>query len=245
MEPPREYLAAVVFISEILSPLRRLIYCYTFLMTHSYQQKYLYGTLLVIILICVGAYVLQKSNGEVYPTEPTPTVEITKFTDSQKRFSINVPDGARVITDKATMAMVGYMPSCNTDTAVACIVFASSTYPNSNFQNASISLNVSPLMTETLCLAQNHMEQKSDGLITISGVSFASFSAGDAAMSHQSSGIDYRTFKDNTCYEITTRVNTTTYEVYEEGSIQRFTDSQKIAIEQAIEKAVQSFTFLK
>src|ERR1035437_469517 len=168
----------------------------------------------------------------------------TRFADPGLRFTIDGPDAARFITDSVSMASVGYQPTCNPDTGIVCVYLPDSTFPKSNFNGAGVSVNTTTDSASS-CLATKNGEVASPTQKIIGTIPFASFTSSDAAMSHQSAGNDYRTFRNGTCYEITTRINTTTFEVYTKGSIAKFTDQERTTISLILEKIVSSFRFLK
>lgn len=201
-------------------------------------QKTLVGIVALALLALI--MILIKDSQKI--PETNPIAGWSNYTNDAYKLSSAYPAGAQLITDKTIMSTTGYFPTCNTDTALACIYFASSTYPNSNFNSAGISLNViSDKKSETDCYALNPYERSLGSDQVIRGVTFKTFVAGDAAMSHQSGGTDYRTFHNNTCFEITTRINTSTFEVYAEGSIVRFTDMERQELENTIKKIVETF----
>ncbi len=170
--------------------------------------------------------------------------EWTRFGDSGGRFTIDTPDIARVIADKASMSAVSYLPTCNPDTGIVCIYLPDTTFPKTNFNGAGVSVNVTSDNT-TSCLEMKNGEMASTSEKIIGSIPFVSYTASDAAMSHQSTGNDYRAFYNGTCYEITTRINTSTFEVYTDGSISRYTDQERTTTGLILEKIVSSFRFLK
>lgn len=203
-------------------------------------QKSFVGILVLVVLALI--FLAVKNPG----TNETSTLETgwKTYSNETHKLSISYPANTTLITDKTIMGTTGYFPTCNPDTSLACIYFASSTYPNSNFNSAGISVNtVLDKKTETDCYAMSPYERTLGPDTVINGITFKTFLAGDAAMSHQNAGADYRIFHNNTCYEITTRENTSTFEVYAEGSITRFTDTQKQELGNTIQKIVETFQF--
>lgn len=178
----------------------------------------------LIVLLCVFIFYVDKNDGWA------------TYKDSVRSFSVKYPQIAQVITDKDKMAAVGYLPTCDTETGIVCMYLPSEVYPKTNFSGAALSINLlKDKKTEDGCVAPKPGE-------TFLGKSFinqqlfnVSYVA-DAAMSHQSSGFDYRIFKNNFCYEITTRINTSSFEVWEKGSVNRFTDNEKEVIGDTLDK---------
>ena len=96
--------------------------------------------------------------------------------------------------------------------------------------------------TEQDCLATGG-NQQSVGPAVINGAEFQVFTDGDAAMSHRSEGFDYRAFRNGTCWQLTTRVNTTVFEVWAPGLITRFTDADQKLVEEMLGSVIKSFKF--
>lgn len=192
----------------------------------------------------MGAYFLVKSHVQA---PDTISQESYTYENSQYKFAIDYPKNAEVIIDKEKIASVGYLPTCNTDYGQVCLYFSNvKNYPGTNFSGASVSVNVrSDKKTDGECTAIDSQapEQLPSSSININGINFTKFTAGDAAMSHQSNGADYRTFHNNTCFEITTRINTTTFEVYQTGTINKFTDQNRSEIDGVLYNVVSSFRF--
>ncbi len=205
--------------------------------------------MLALILVVLGYGIFLLSNTEPQdlpvPSNPLPSGFVS-YTNNQYHFSLAYPQTGEVIVDKTEMANVGYLPTCDIENAIVCIFLPPSLYPTTNFQGAGVSVNIlSDTSTEASCVAPRSdlPEDPRAESVMLNDNAFTKYSAGDAAMSHQSMGADYRTFYNNTCYEITTRTNTTTFEVYEPGSIGLFTDTQKTEVGNILLQIVQSFEF--
>ncbi len=161
-------------------------------------------------------------------------------------FELFYPEEANILIDHTQMTSTGYNPTCDSTFGLICFFLPDTAYPESNFKGAGVSINLLPdKKTEADCLAPRAElpEQLPAQTTIINGVSFAKYLASDAAMSHQSSGDTFRTFHNNQCFEITTRINTTSFEVYELGTIDRFTDVQKTELKTTLDQVVQSFRF--
>lgn len=173
------------------------------------------------------------------------SMNITAMKYSNADFSINIPDGAQMLNNKEDISTSGYIPVCDPDTSILCLAFPGSTYPNSNFNGAAVSVNVIPAITvESTCLTMPQSGRDAGTtIVTINGTEYASATGGDAAMSHQSYGTNYRTFHDNKCYELTSLIYTTTFEVYEPGTIEEFTTEQESVITAKLNSIIQSFKF--
>ena len=184
------------------------------------------------------------SNGTHPWNTATNTMELSQaYDDTVHHFNILYPEIAQLIDDHTEMANSGYIPACDVENSAACIVLPSETYPNSNFSNAGVSINFLAATSSSDCIAQKQNEGNSLGIKVIGKIPFASFAVSDGAMSHQSTGINYRAYYNKTCVELTARINTTSYEVYAEGTITRFTDAQRRLIDGTLLHIVESFRF--
>lgn len=165
------------------------------------------------------------------------------YANPNRGFSIRYAEDMVFVADKEKIQLLGYIPLCDPETSLACIVYPESLLPGRNFQGGGVAVGIlSGRTSEAACLASEN-EMGAEAPVTIGGHSFAAFRYGDAAMSHQSSGENYRAFVNNRCYQISTRINTTTFEVYEAGTIQRFTDAERAMVAQKLQEVVASFKF--
>ena len=193
------------------------------------------GIVLIILILCIALF----SKKENTPID----ANAFRYKNTTNGLSFVYPKDSVLITNSEEMKATGYFPTCNNETGFACMYFASSTYPHSNFSSSGISFNtIKTAKSESECIAIGPYERERTADTDINGVVFATFNAGDAAMSHQSSGTDFRTFHNNTCYEITTRINTSTYEVYPEGSIVKFTEEDMLTLSIKLLTIIKSVT---
>lgn len=203
------------------------------------------ATIVLLVYVLWGVFSGQKTTMSEPSQDNNVKDELTEYSSSEYKFTIKYPQEATLITDKTQMQATGYMPMCDSEYAVACFIFdKDTTYTNSNFNGAGVFINIANDKTDEItCMSVDNMraEVGENRAININGKTFVVYNASDAAMSHQSNSRVYRTFYNSTCYEIVTRINTTTYEVYEEGSINKFTDDQKDELQNKINAIVASF----
>ncbi len=165
------------------------------------------------------------------------------YTNSQHDLMLEYPSRIVPLTDPEAMTAMGYIPACDPENAVVCFPIPQSEYPGTNFSNAAFSIRLRlDLKTEAACMTADNGEV-ANGQTTISETTFHVFAFGDAAMSHQLNGKNYRAFREGGCYELATRIATTTYEVYEEGTIRRFTDEDRAAVEAILDRMRSTFRF--
>lgn len=172
----------------------------------------------------------------------TSTLE-NSYENPNAGFSIRYGADMAFVADKEKIQQLAYVPLCDPETSLACIVYPETLLPGRNFQGGGVAVGIlSDRADETSCYARtNEMEEGAP--VTIDGRTFRSFRYSDAAMSHQVAGENYRTFTGGKCYQISTRIETTTYEVYEPGTIARFTDDERKTVEDALGAVVRSFRF--
>lgn len=211
--------------------------------------------------VVVGGLVLLTMNRQpaLPPAAPAPTVQpapapappgavppaaATKtFTDAKLGFSADFPDSVIPTEDKPDMALSGYMPVCDPDTAIVCFPYGKDQLPGRNFDGAAFSVHVLPTVTTAAkCEAAGNGEQ-ADGTASIGGVSFMKFKAGDAAMGHQLSGEKFRAFKDGTCFQLSTDIYTSTIENYPSGLLKPFTDDERASVQKILDAMLDSFRF--
>jgi hypothetical protein len=168
-------------------------------------------------------------------------VSVETYVDPHHLFTFQYPPDAKVITAQNQLGATGYLPVCDPQTSQVCAFFSSDKFPGSNFDGAGVSVNMLPdVKTAKACQAGLNGAQPVGNRI-INGVTFSAFSDGDAAMSHASVGNDYQTFVQGTCYQVTTRVFTTTFDVYPPGTIKEYTAAQDAQMKQVLDSIVASF----
>jgi hypothetical protein len=167
------------------------------------------------------------------------------YTNAKYGFTVSYPDTVTPTDDVQDMQLSGYIPVCDPDVAVACFPMGKAPYAGKNFENAAFAVHVrKALKTEASCESVvPDAGETADGNATIDGTAFRKFAMGDAAMGHQLAGENYRAFRGGTCYELATRIGTTTFENYEPGTIERFTDQDRADVERALEAMLTSFRF--
>ena len=181
---------------------------------------------------------------EPAPPAPEPPVSQTKtYTNAMLGFTVEYSDPVIPTEDKQDMAMSGYIPVCDPDTAVVCFPYGKDQLPGTNFEGSAFSVHLlTALGTEAKCDAAGNGEQ-ADGSATVGGISFRKFAFGDAAMGHQLSGENYRYFRNGDCFQLSTDVFTSTYENFPAGTITRFTDEDRAAVQHLLDAMLTSFRF--
>ena len=173
-----------------------------------------------------------------------PQFQKNVYKDPVYGFSIRYSEEAKPITDKDKIVLSGYIPVCDPDATLACFVFPSSTFPDSNFSSAGVGVAIlKEFKTEETCLARRETERSDEGFRAINEAKFKVYSYGEGAAGHHSNGLNYRGFHDDTCYQLSTRLNTTVFENYEPGTITRFDMGQENKLLEKMDEMIASFSF--
>jgi hypothetical protein len=176
------------------------------------------------------------------PSATRPTDSSATYRNAAYGFSLNAPIEANVLEyDKAK----AQSPACETDSPeaqmITCVHFPKSLYPNSNFLGAGVAITLVPNVNELQCLTPDTTAPSKK--ITHEPT-FTAWPHAEGAMSHRVSGTTYAAFANNTCYHVNTRIYSSVYEVYAEGTITEFTTAQRTDIENILEIVAMSFGFI-
>ncbi len=138
---------------------------------------------------------------------PTPKNEAANwktYTNTKYGFEIKYPNDFELYTDVNKMEVLSYIPVCNPDMAI-CLYYLKDNQKNTNFEGAGISVDIlKDSGTKASCSMIKEGEEKT-GFIAINGVNFDIYKGGGAATGHFEEYFNYRTFKNNYCYQITLR----------------------------------------
>ncbi|MFA5854648.1 MAG: hypothetical protein WC866_06275 [Patescibacteria group bacterium] len=175
--------------------------------------------------------------------QPAPSTSHKIYTNTLSGFSVQYPDTILHTEDTQDMQLSGYIPVCDPDYAVVCFPIPKDAYAGTNFGSAAFAVHLrDDLKTSSACETWQGGELV-DGDATINGTSYKKFSYSEGAMSHRLDGENYRTFRDGTCFELSTRVATTVFEVYEPGTVKLFSDANRSALQAALDAMLTSFRF--
>lgn len=217
-------------------------------------MKTLYNIIAAVLLFLLGAlagyFMLKSQLSAPTPTQNCPAAsapaDFNKYDNARYNLEISYPNQAKLITDKNQMAQSGYIPACDPTNAFACVLYTpKEIFSKTNFESAGLALNSYPdRNNETACLALANGEFEL-ATKTINGIKYSAAKFGDAAAGHQSSGVNYRTFINGNCLEISTRINTSTFENYPLGAIEKFTEADRQLLENMLSDILNSLKFIK
>ena len=173
------------------------------------------------------------------PDEPG----VSLFLDAEHDLVLKYPSEIVPLRSASEMEGLGYIPVCDPTIALVCFPYDPPAYEGTNFESAAFAIHLRrDLETESECLAVQPAEI-AEGAVMLGETVFSSFSFGDAAMSHRLDGRNYRAFREGDCYELSTRIAMSVFEVWEPGSIREFTLSDAAAVRVELEKMLKSFRF--
>lgn len=209
---------------------------------------------IIIVILAVGYIVYREAPVVTTPVEgpetvPTSTDNIslassTVYRNDTLHLEARYSAPMVLLDTTSSIATSGYIPVCDPDQTAVCFVYPESALPHRNFSGAGLAIGALTSDTSTsTCLALHNGEQSASGTVWIDSSMFTVYPFGDAAMSHYSVGNNYRAFRDGVCWQVTTRVNTTNFDVYEPGMIDRFTTSDEAVVQSAINNVFESIKF--
>lgn len=177
---------------------------------------------------------------------PVFAVVMATYVSPGHRFELRVPSSFSVQSGKEKSSR-SYMPVCHPESAV-CFNFPNA-YPGTNFGDASVEVYSFPAKTKQTCLVSKlpnseiQVDKKAPYRV-IDGVRFVHGKEGGVAMSHFEGTDRYRGYRDGLCIELDAQITESTYEVYERGSIKKFTDEDQTRVRNQLLAIVDSFRFL-
>jgi hypothetical protein len=187
-----------------------------------------------------GTGTSEVDTGRLMPPEEPGT---SLYLDSEHDLVVKYPSEIVPLQIAATMEGLGYIPVCDPEHALVCFPYDPAAYADTNFESSAFSIHLrDDLGTEAECQAAQPAED-AEGAVMLGGTVFSAFSFGDAAMSHRLDGRNYRAFREGDCYELATRVATSVFEVWEPGSIRKFTEADEAAVRAVLDKMLMSFRF--
>lgn len=129
-------------------------------------------------------------------------------------FQLSIPSDYSADSSQART----YIPICR-DSDTACIVYTGHKYDRTNFEGASVEVNLNQTPNALSCgIASDQHPTK-----TIGGIAFVHSSDRDGTMSHDIATDTYLGFAAGKCYEVDLHITFTNFAVYAPGMIKEFT----------------------
>lgn len=214
------------------------------------------GLLSLLVVGSLTLYVLSLPRPAAPPAEPGPDASATEtgrlmppeapgialYTDAAHDILVRHPAGIAAVTDRASFAALGHV-TCDPERSLVCFPYDPPTYADTNFTASSFDVLLrDDLATQEACAAVQPGETVL-GASTMEGVTYAAFSYADAATSHRLEGRSWRAFRAGNCYELSQRIMTSVFEVWEPGSIRRFAPADDAAVREALDNLLSGFRF--
>lgn len=197
--------------------------------------------LIWIVIFLAIAYVLWQRQETTAPTLPSETNHY--YNNERYGFTTYYPNDIALITDQIIMQQSGYIPLCDPTHTIVCFSITSERYPNTNFSGAGLGIAVFTRTDSYNPCMRSREAEESLGQKTINGIEWNVYFFGGGATGHFNQETIYRTAHNDMCFQMTARVATTNSGVYEPGTVQEFSNTQKLIVESNLNRIVSSFTF--
>jgi len=228
------------------------------------KLKRLTYTLVAIIsgiIVLSSIFIITKkgnSQNQISNNEPTgtrnsePSPEVTQkprewktYTNLQYGFEFRFPPELSTVPKEETPP--GFIPVCPNGNVI-CLAYSENPYPKSEFEAAGFTVQTIPgIPDEVSCAtysADNQDVTTIDKTKLINGTKFYYGKNSSAATGHQIESLVYRTFHDQTCFELQENLSTSSCE---EGSLNscpnKFTNDDKSKIFATFENIITTFKF--
>lgn len=157
------------------------------------------------------------------------------FVSADHGFDLTIP--AEYIAYKSDFEkhQMSYIPVCQDGDSV-CVAYDGHKYDGTNFGAASVEVKVSRAAASTCATPFGKTGTKNIG-----GIAFVHSTEMGAAMSHDIEKDIYRGSVNGTCYEMYLNLTYTVFEVYEPGTIRKFTDKDHSEVKASLMRIAESF----
>lgn len=216
------------------------------------MNKKILPFIVLSVLLLVGVVFFFRPHSAQAPEAVIPT---PYSTETMTQFDQSISDG--VIAFGYASALFGlaitseqilvhsYIPPCDSE-FIYCLYFNSDMYKGTNFESAGLRIQKRvDLITSRAC-----MNTPPEGYVafipriaTSTNYMVSIFAPlGNGAAGHYASGSLYRLFSHHTCYEFETRIGTSQYMNYPEGTIKKFTEVDTTAVELFLQGVLEHVT---
>lgn len=195
--------------------------------------------LLISLLLIVVIYFVNKNQlgFNIQPESPqnnngqTGSTSEETITDIALNYSLSYPtDFTKLGTDeRAELNTLGYIPPCTEDYNT-CLYYSGERYTETNFDSAGLSAHIIEATNRESCEAftGSYLLPNTDiSTENLNGNTFSVARSGDAGAGHIAEETLYRTYHNDICLEIVTRIGYTQFANYPEGTIKEFTENNR------------------
>lgn len=140
-----------------------------------------------------------------------------------------------------------YTPVCadaafTKDATIVCIAYPAENLKGTNFEAAAFSVNQLDALTADECLHVTKPHPATSHKEEVNGVTFDVFDAGGVAAGNLLAADAYRSFHQDTCYELDLRVAFANVANFDPGTVKEFNHE---AVDRSLKSVLNTFTFLK
>lgn len=137
-----------------------------------------------------------------------------------------------------------YIPPC-TNGFDYCLYYNTNKYADTNFGSAGVAINTLDADDAEACTSVENYNRpiQNKHIQKVGGTDFWVFESGGAATGHAAHDKIYRSYQNNTCFQLTARISSSSYSNYKPGTIEKFTDEMRIDLQEELEGIVERMEF--
>jgi hypothetical protein len=208
----------------------------------------LYIITTVILVGVVIFFIAKPSKESAQSNEAVNEEEDIVQTVALGEVSFTVPKDFGLAVTKEQILAPSYIPPCD-HLFDYCLYFYDDAYQHTNFDSAGIRINRRPdLLSMESCLGT-----PPDGYNSLLPNIFATSTyrttlfepIGDAGAGHYTQGELYRLAHNGNCYEFELRIGESQFANYPEGTVENFTDTDRLAIKTKLKEILSTISLTK
>lgn len=220
------------------------------------NKKILFPVSFIILIIAIGAFFFLRPLKVQAPEIQTPrtgieatgTPSLFDQTVSLGTFTLGYSSAQFGLAVNAPQVLVhSYIPPCDENFSY-CLYFNADTYKGTNFESAGLRIKKrTDLKTSQQCMGTppEGYTNFTPRIATSTNYMTSVFAPlGDGAAGHYASGALYRLSYHDSCYEFETRIGSSQYANYPEGTIGKFTEADQAAVETKLRAMIESVVLL-
>ncbi len=159
--------------------------------------------------------------------------------DPKYGFAIAYPPAMTFFPDP-NKAQLSYIPICSPDT-VACFEYTRNDFKNTQFEGAGLAISVIPKIADESACLQIDQDHTADKPAYVNGTVFHSAEVGSAGLGHSMGSTVYRTYRNNTCFEISLSITQT--DIREPEVPSTMTPFDEAGLDRLLNQMLQTFHF--
>lgn len=205
----------------------------------------IFGLSVVLIILLTSFFILSSHPSTKLAVTPLHTQNWKTEINSQYHFQIKYPDFVNPIFT-SQLHKTTFIPICE-DNFLFCLYYPESLFPETDFAGAGFGISkIENAKSIDQCSSFANSDIFPATKILINGIAFYHQQRGSAATGHQEDTHYYRTFHNNSCFEIDLRITTESrVENYPPGSgYQPFTVQKKTKVLDDLKNILSTFKFI-